>query len=88
MGDLAVKNVRLYLEGPGQELRPVKLLSTERVDIRTTSIPRKLGLAAENAWVDLNVLVDEQGNEAKQVDAEGFKYRFNGSAIPWSLVVA
>ncbi len=38
--------------------------------------------------VDLHVLVDAQGNLARQIDHEGLRYRFSGSNATWVLVVS
>jgi len=37
--------------------------------------------------VEVNTLMDEKGNLAQQIDCEGFRYRFKGSQLPWSLIV-
>jgi len=37
--------------------------------------------------VEVNTLMDGEGNLAQQIDSEGFRYRFNGSELPWSLIV-
>jgi len=37
--------------------------------------------------VEMSTLVDEEGNIARQIDREGFRYRFEGSEMKWSLVV-
>ncbi len=82
-----MKGIQLYLVGPGQERRPVKLISTEKADIKTMGIPIRSGPAAANTWVEVNTLVDDDGNLARQIDCEGFRYKFKGSEIPWALVV-
>ncbi len=84
---LAVKGVQLYLVGPGQERRLVRHISTELADIKTMGIPIRSGPAAANTLVEINTLADEEGNVARQIDCEGFRYKFSGSEIPWSLVV-
>ena len=82
-----MKGIQLYLVGPGQERRPVRLVSTELADVRSMGIPIRSGPLTGNFQVEVNMLVDDAGNLARQVDYEGFRYKFNGSEIPWSLVV-
>jgi hypothetical protein len=82
-----VKGIQFYLEGPGRELRPVTIVSKEMADIRTAGIPSRSGPAAADTRIEVSTLVDERGNLARQVDCDGFKFKFNGSEIPWSLVV-
>ncbi|MGX9719990.1 hypothetical protein [Stenotrophomonas acidaminiphila] len=50
-------------------------------------IPIRSGPAAANTLVEVSTLADDAGNVARQVDCEGFRYKFKGSEIPWSLVV-
>lgn len=82
-----MKGIQFYLEGPGRELRPVTLVSTEMAELRTSGIPGRSRVAAADARIEISTLVDERGNLARQVDCDGFKFKFNGSEIPWSLVV-
>ncbi len=80
--------MKLYLEGPGQERRPVRIISTEQ--------SRSSAMADNSAHramvgidpdIEMNTLMDEAGNIARQTDREGYRYKFEGSDIPWSLVV-
>lgn len=82
-----MKGVQLYLVGPGQERRTVRRIATELADIKTMGIPIRSVPAAANTLVEVNTLADDAGNVARQVDYEGFRYKFKGSEIPWSLVV-
>lgn len=88
-GGQAVKSMKLYLEGPGRERRPVKVVSTERKSFRTMlDVPGRRAVAAGlGRMVEVNTLMDEEGNLAQQIDSEGFRYRFSGSELPWSLIV-
>jgi hypothetical protein len=83
---LAVKGIQLYLLGPGQERRPVRHISTELADIKSMGIPIRSRPAAANTLVEIKTLADDAGNVARQIDCEGFRYKFTGSEIPWSLV--
>lgn len=82
-------SMKLYLEGPGRERRPVKVVSTERKSLRTMlDVPGRRAVAAGlGRMVEVNTLMDDEGNLAQQIDSEGFRYRFNGSELPWSLIV-
>lgn len=84
-----MKSMKLYLEGPGRERRPVKLVSTERKSLRTVSglPPRGGKCVGMEDMVEVNTLMDEQGNLAQQIDYEGFRFKFQGSQLPWSLIV-
>jgi hypothetical protein len=80
-----VKNVKLYLEGPGREQRPVRFVSTEQVCAGTLGfITRR----ASDSQVEINLLADADGNVARQIDHEGYLYKFNGSEARWALIVA
>lgn len=77
-----MKGVKLYLEGPGRERRLVTFDSMETA----ASIICARGHREAQA-VEINVLVDADGNLARQVDRDGFRYKFTGSEIPWALTV-
>lgn len=77
-----MKGLKLYLEGPGQERRPVTFDSMETA----SSIIGARGHREARA-IEINVLVDADGNLARQVDRDGFRYKFTGSEIPWALTV-
>lgn len=82
-----MNNVKLYLEGPGQERRAVAVLSTERKSFKdVVDLVFHPARVATDMMVEVKTLVDEEGNLARQIDGEGYKYRFNGSRIPWSLI--
>ncbi|WP_442681854.1 hypothetical protein ACSBPQ_09010 [Stenotrophomonas sp. JC08] len=81
--------MKLYLEGPGRERRPVKVVSTERKSLKTVlNLPLRgaKGVVMDD-MVEVNTLMDEKGNLAQQIDYEGFRYKFQGSELPWSLIV-
>lgn len=77
-----MKGLKLYLEGPGQERRPVTFDSMETA----SSIIGSRGHREAQA-IEINVLVDADGNLARQVDRDGVRYKFTGSEIPWALTV-
>lgn len=77
-------SVELYLEGPGQERRPVTQNSTETVSGQDAGF--MLGVPVIRP-IQFNVLVHADGNLARQVDREGYRYKFSGSEITWSLSV-
>lgn len=84
-----MKSMKLYLEGPGRERRPVKVVSTERKSLKTVSdLPLRGGKSVGlDDTVEVKTLMDEEGNLAQQIDYEGFRYKFQGSQLPWSLIV-
>ena len=77
-------SVEMYLEGPGQERRPVTQNSTETMSGHDAGFI--LGLPVISP-IQFNVLVDAKGNHARQVDREGYRYKFTGSEVTWSLSV-
>ncbi|WP_182334379.1 hypothetical protein [Stenotrophomonas acidaminiphila] len=82
-----MKGVQLYLMGPGQECRPVRRIATELADIRTMGVPARNAPVAAGTLMEISTLADDEGNLARQIDREGFRYTFKGSEIPWSLMV-
>jgi hypothetical protein len=85
MGGTPLKGVKLYLEGPGRECRPVSFVSTE--EVRAATLSRISGRSSEES-VEITLLADADGHLARQIDREGFRYKFDGSDISWSLIVA
>lgn len=79
-----MNNVKMYLEGPGRERRPVKLVSTEEACIDVFGFTDH---GATRRPVEINVLADPAGNLARQVDREGYRYKFTGSEVPWALII-
>lgn len=80
-------SVAMFLEGPGQERRPVKVLSTEQVRLRsgaTDGIRIAHPLATQ---IEVKTLIDADGKIASQVDFDGFRFKYKNSEIPWNLVV-
>lgn len=83
-----MESMKLYLEGPGQERRPVTIISAEQRRLSAVrDLPDRFAAAGFDAEVEMKTLMDEDGNVAQQIDREGFRYRFEGSEISWSLVV-
>lgn len=81
-----MKDVNMFLQGPGAERGSVTVLATERVPLETLLCHAPN--AGTGVLVDLHVLVDAQGNLARQIDHEGLRYRFSGSNATWVLVVS
>lgn len=71
--------VRMFLEGPGMERRPVKLLGTHNASLRTSQQVRPI-------IVEAQTLVDDEGKLAKQIDIDGFRFQYDRSPIIWSLL--
>lgn len=83
-----MQGIKLYLEGPGQERRSVRVISTEHRSLRAArEVPVRWAATGIDVDVEMSTLVDEEGNVARQIDREGFRYRFDGSEMTWSLVV-
>lgn len=74
--------VAMYLEGPGHEYRPVKLLPVPPGHAE----PDGAGLQPGITVIQIRRLVDEEGRIASQVDFDGFRFKYPGSNIPWFLV--
>ena len=81
-----MKEVNMFLQGPGLERRAVTVLATEQVPLET--LVSHAVNARPGVLVDVHVLVDEHGNLARQIDHEGLRYRFSDSNAPWVLVVS
>jgi hypothetical protein len=79
-----VDGLKRYLEGPGREHRPVTLVSTEQV--QASALPLGSGRARDEV-VEINILADLDGNLARQIDRDGYRYKFDGSEIVWTLIV-
>lgn len=80
-------SVAMYLEGPGQERRGVKLLATQPMHIKsglTDGIRFSRPLGQD---IEMRTLIDEEGRIAKQIDFDGYRFKFDDSDIPWSLVI-
>lgn len=83
-----MQGIKLYLEGPSQEQRSVRVISTEHRSLRAIrEIPVRWAATSIDVDVEMSTLVDEEGNVARQIDREGFRYRFEGSEMTRSLVV-
>ncbi|MGX9718836.1 hypothetical protein [Stenotrophomonas acidaminiphila] len=81
-----MKQVNMFLQGPGGERRAVTLLATEQVPLETLVFHGPN--TRPGVLVDLHILVDEHGNLARQIDHEGLRYRFSGSNASWVLVIS
>lgn len=79
-----MNGLKRYLEGPGREHRPVTLVSTDKV--LASALPMGIGRTRDEL-VEINILADPDGKLARQIDREGFRYKFDGSEIVWSLIV-
>lgn len=78
-----MKGLKLYLEGPGQERRSVTFDSLETA----ASIVGAPDYGPQPRATEIHVLVDADGNLARQIDRDGFRYKFSGSEIRWALTV-
>lgn len=82
-----MSSVSMYLEGPGRERRAVTLLSSESVHLRPGSTDG-IRIARRGAIrFQVRTLIDGYGNIAKQIDYDGYRYKFQGSELPWDLIV-
>lgn len=80
--------IKFFLEGPGRQRRLVTLLATESKNIADdcTDGRRVATLGLNDAG--LLTMIDEQGNIAKQIDFDGYRFKFNDSNLPWDLMIA
>lgn len=79
-------SVAMYLEGPGQERRPVKILSTQSTRLRP-GITDGIRIVHPSATsIEMRTLIDEEGKIANQIDFDGFRFKYRDSEIPWNLV--
>lgn len=74
-----MESVQMFLEGPGMERRPVKLLSTNKVSLRTSQRITPI-------IVEAQTLVDDEGKLARQIDLEGLRFQYGRSPVVWSLL--
>lgn len=81
-------DVKLFLEGPGQQRRQVTLLATESRQVTKGSFDGRRVATAGASKVCFHTMIDEDGNIARQVDFDGYRFKFNGSNLPWDLVIA
>lgn len=80
-------SVAMFLEGPGQERRPVKVLSTEQVRLRSGATDGIRIVHPLATQIEVKTLIDADGKIASQVDFDGFRFKYKNSEIPWNLVV-
>jgi len=80
-------SVAMFLEGPGQERRPVKVLSTEQVRLRSGATDGIRIVHPLATQIEVKTLIDADGEIASQVDFDGFRFKYKNSDIPWTLVV-
>ncbi|WP_132864823.1 hypothetical protein [Stenotrophomonas sp. ATCM1_4] len=80
-------SVAMFLEGPGQERRPVKVLSTEQVRLRSGATDGIRIVHPMATQIEVKTLIDADGEIASQVDFDGFRFKYKDSDIPWTLVV-
>ena len=72
-------SLNMYLEGPGRERRGVRPLSKSQISIRQ-------GTLACTRVIEGQMLVDDSGNVATQVDLDGLRFRYPDSRTVWSLL--
>lgn len=78
-------SVAMYLEGPGQERRPVKLLSTRTMPVKP-GLSDGRRITHRSGEIEVRTLIDDEGKIANQIDFEGFKFKYRESEIQWSLL--
>ncbi len=79
-------SVAMWLEGPGQERRSVKLLSTETKHLKAGLSDGIRFSRPRGQDIELRTLIDDSGKIAKQTDFDGFRFKYQDSDIQWSLV--
>ena len=80
-------SVSMYLEGPGRVRRPVTLLASEPTQVRPGSSDGIRIAHRRSSEIQMRTLVDDHGNIARQVDYDGYRYKFQGSEMHWDLIV-
>jgi hypothetical protein len=84
----AMEKVKLFLEGPGRQRRLVTLLATESRQVaKGSSDGRRVATPGMNK-ICFHTMIDEDGNIARQIDFDGYRFKFQGSNLPWDLVIA
>lgn len=80
--------IKFFLEGPGRQRRSVSLLATESKTIaKDCTDGRRVATLGLNDTC-LLTMIDEQGNIAKQIDFNGYRFKFHDSNLPWDLMIA
>lgn len=79
-------SVAMYLEGPGQERRPVKLLSTRTMPVKPGLSDGRRITHRSGGEIEVRTLIDDEGKIANQIDFDGFKFKYGESEILWSLL--
>lgn len=80
-------SVAMYLDGPGQKRRSVKILATEQIRVSAQSVHSRRDHQPSASEIEVRTLVDEQGNIAKQIDYDGYRFKYRDSEILWNLVL-
>jgi len=83
----AMGSVAMYLEGPGQQRRSVRILSSQHKRLQPSGADGIRIRHRSISEIEVKTLVDEDGKIAIQADYEGFRFKYPDSEIPWSLVV-
>ena len=81
-------NIQFFLEGPGRQLRAVTLLATESKNVPKGSNDGRRVATMGLSDVCFHTMVDAQGNIAKQIDFDGYRFKFRDSNLPWDLMIA
>jgi len=84
--EAAMGSVAMYLEGPGQERRPVKLLSTRTMPVKPGLSDGRRIAHRSSGEIEVRTLIDDEGKIANQIDFDGFKFKYRESEIQWSLL--
>jgi len=80
--------IKFFLEGPGRQRRLVTLLATESRNIAKGSSDGRRVATMGLSDVCFHTMVDEHGNIAKQIDFDGYRFKFRDSNLPWDLMIA
>jgi len=77
----------LFLEGPARERREVKVFDRAVSNGRRPAVdtPRQ-GILNGETYVK-QTLADSNGNIARQIDYDGYRYKFEDSELVWTLAV-
>jgi len=79
-------SIAMWLEGPGQERRSVKLLASRPV-LTKPGLADGIHFAPSHGRdIQMRTLIDDEGKIAEQIDFDGFRFKYHDSDIPWSLV--
>jgi len=85
---MSLDKIKFFLEGPGRQRRLVTLLATESRNVAKGSSDGRRVATMGLSDVCFHTMIDEQGNIAKQIDFDGYRFKFHDSNLPWDLMIA